>query len=230
MTGRAARLDSGLIDHRGRPEHIQRCSNSEAGHPATPTGKLLCAAETVMQRVSRRGRCEPNGIPTCVNYRRVMAPVNEELVMYGSPAEARGLEWRWVAEQLVVAGAYWTVTPSSVHPHPRPVWGVWLDDVLYLSIGSPRLSADARDDAAITVHLGSVTDVVIVEGFARGQNSDAHVLAAYNAKYEWDYTIAEYGPFTTVVPGKVMAWRSAGWAGREGFQQTGRWRFDALGG
>jgi hypothetical protein len=30
-----------------------------------------------------------------------------------------------------------------------------------------------------------------------------------------------------VAPLKVVAWRSAGWAGREGFQHTGKWRFDA---
>ncbi len=152
-----------------------------------------------------------------------MVPVAEELVMSGSPAHVRGLEWAWVAEQLAGAGAYWTVTPSSGHPHPRPVWGVWLHDVLHLSIGSPRLSADARNDVAVPVHLGSVTDVVIVEGLIGVHNGDDEVLDAYNAKYDWNNTIDEYGPFTTVAPVKVMAWRSAGWAGREGFQQTGRW-------
>ncbi len=155
-----------------------------------------------------------------------MDPVAEELVMYGSPAEVRGLEWAWVAEQLTGAGAYWTVTHTSMHPHPRPVWGVWQRNVLYLSIGSPRLIADAHHDAAVTVHLGGVNDVVIVEGIVRGRNRDREVLDAYNAKYDWDYTIDTYGPFTTVVPAKVMAWRSAGWAGRDGFQQTGKWRFD----
>jgi hypothetical protein len=91
---------------------------------------------------------------------------------------------------------------------------------------SPRLNADAQDEVPVTVHLGDVTDVVIVEGLMAGQNSDCEVLDAYNAKYDWDYTIGEYGPFTTVAPLKVGAWRSAGWAGREGFQQTGKWRFD----
>jgi hypothetical protein len=155
-----------------------------------------------------------------------MDPVAEELVMYGSLAEARGLDWSWVDEQLVDAGAYWTVTPSDAHPHPRPVWGVWLRDTLHLSIGSPELNAAARDGVPVTVHLGSVTDVVIVEGRIAGRNSDRDVLDAYNAKYDWDYTVGEYGPFTTVAPSKVIAWRSGGWAGREGFQQTGKWRFD----
>jgi hypothetical protein len=155
-----------------------------------------------------------------------MDPVAEELVMYGSLAEARGLEWPWVDQQLVRAGAYWTVTPGNAHPHPRPVWGVWLRNMLYLSIGSPRLNSDAQIDVPVTVHLGSVTDVVIVEGVVVGQDSHREVLDAYNAKYDWNYTIGEYGPFTTVAPLKVIAWRSAGWAGREGFRHTGKWRFD----
>ena len=156
-----------------------------------------------------------------------MDPVACELVMYGAPADTRGLHWAWVDEQLVSAGAYWTVTPSNVHPHPRPVWGIWRRNVLHLSIGSPRLNADAQDDVPVTVHLGSVTDVVIVEGLIAGHTNDREVIEAYNAKYDWDYTIDEYGPFTTVAPSKVLAWRSAGWAGREGFQQSRKWRFDA---
>ena len=37
-----------------------------------------------------------------------------------------------------------------------------------------------------TVHLASVTDVVIVEGLIAGENSDRKVLDAYNAKYDCD--------------------------------------------
>ena len=60
-----------------------------------------------------------------------MDPRAERLVMYGARAEADGLEWRWVADQLVTAGAYWVVTSRSDHPHPRPVWGIWYDDALH---------------------------------------------------------------------------------------------------
>lgn len=155
-----------------------------------------------------------------------MGPVAEELVMYGARAQGRDLDWPWVDEQLLRAGGYWTVTPSTTHPHPRPVWGVWRTNLLHLSIGSPRLNAGAQGGKPVTVHLGSVTDVVIVEGLVSGTNGEREVLDAYNTKYDWDYTIDEYGPLTTVAPLTVMAWRSAGWAGRDGFQQTGKWRFD----
>lgn len=145
--------------------------------------------------------------------------------MYDTTAEAHGLEWSWVDDQLAGAGAYWTVTPGDSHPHPRPVWGVWSANTLYLSIGSPTLRAAAASNAPMTAHLGSVTDVVIVEGVAVASTDDRSVLDAYNNKYDWDYTIDQYGPFTIVAPSKVMAWRSAGWAGRDGFRTTGRWTF-----
>ena len=154
-----------------------------------------------------------------------MKPRAERLVMYGARAEADGLEWRWVEDQLVNAGAYWVVTPGSDHPHPRPVWGIWYDDELFLSIGSPKIKADAQAQGAVTVHLGSVNDVVIVEGRTAGSAADSHLLNAYTAKYDWNYTVDEYGPFTLVEPAKGIAWRSAGWAGRDGFQATGRWAF-----
>jgi hypothetical protein len=143
--------------------------------------------------------------------------------MYGSRAEFDKLEWMWVEDQLATAGGYWVVPPRAGHPHPRPVWGIWRDVKLYLSIGSPEIGAYVRAGGPVTVHLGSVNEVVIVEGVAVGAEHSSDLLDAYNAKYDWDYTVEDYGPLTVVAPVKVMAWRSAGWAGREGFQATGRW-------
>ena len=146
--------------------------------------------------------------------------------MCGSHAEVGGLRWKWAEDQLVNAGAYWIVTPSTEHPHPRPVWGIWTQSQLCVSIGSPRLKADTGADGLVTVHLGGINDVVIVEGRTAGAISDSQLLDLYNIKYDWNYTVEEYGPFTIVEPAKVIAWRSAGWAGRDGFQATGRrWSF-----
>lgn len=58
-----------------------------------------------------------------------------------------------------------------------------------------------------------------------GHTEAQELYDAYNEKYDWNYSTDEYGPLTTIAPATVLAWRSAGWAGREGFQQTGRWRF-----
>ncbi len=146
-------------------------------------------------------------------------------MMYGSPAGGDRLDWTWVEDQLVKAGAYWIVAPGVGNPHPRPVWGIWHDEGLFLSIGSPEIKRRTQDGNPVAVHLGSVTDVVIVDGDAAGAFSDGVLLDAYNAKYDWDYSVDEYGPLTRIEPRKVIAWRSAGWAGREGFQETGRWTF-----
>lgn len=147
--------------------------------------------------------------------------------MYGAATQLGRLEWSWARDQLRDAGSYWLVpseTPSP-HPHPRPVWGVWTGGALCLSVGSPTISAAVGDGQPVTVHLPSDMDVVILEGIATGSTGDPEVIGLYNAKYGWDYTVEEYGPLARIAPVKVIAWRSAGWAGRGGFQQAGRWRF-----
>lgn len=155
-----------------------------------------------------------------------MEPEPEPLVMYGAASEASSLDWAWADEQLTAAGGYWIEVGGQSRPHPRPVWGVWDDRRLHLSIGSPAIKAAARPGRRMTSHLGSVTEVVIVDGRVAGETGDPRLIQLYNDKYDWEYSVDEYGPLTTVDPTKVMAWRSSGWAGREGFQQTGRWRLD----
>lgn len=145
--------------------------------------------------------------------------------MYGEPSAVPSLPWSWVDDQLTAAGTYWSVARSHSHPHPRPVWGIWVDQLLHLSIGSPVLSPQLDAAPEVAVHLDSGVDVVIVEGRVGGHTEAQELYDAYNEKYDWSYSTEEYGPLTTIVPSKVLAWRSAGWAGREGFQQTGRWRF-----
>jgi Pyridoxamine 5'-phosphate oxidase len=148
------------------------------------------------------------------------------LRFYGGETDAAPLEWGWVEQQLAEAGTYWVSTPSRGHPHPRPVWGVWVDRRLLLSLGTPALRRAIAGDPRVTVHLDSGTDVVIVEG--RGSSADdpavvAQFLAAYDDKYDWTYDVDQYPPPTLVEPDEVLAWRSGGWAGRDGFQQAGKW-------
>jgi hypothetical protein len=147
------------------------------------------------------------------------------LQLYGQPSDTEALGWDWVDAQLRQAGTYWVTARTRGHPHPRPVWGVWLENHLHLSIGTPMTATALAADPAVTVHLESGTDVVIVEGRAVDASSNTDVLASYDRKYDWSYDADKYGPLTCVAPETVLAWRTAGWAGRESFQQTGRWRF-----
>lgn len=154
-----------------------------------------------------------------------MNPAAERLTMYGEPSTADALDWSWVDNLLGKAAGYWVAVSTPGHPHPRPVWGVWNGEILQLSIGSQRIASAMTGRAAVTVHVGDINDVVILEGFAGGTSDDRAAVEAYNAKYDWDYRVDAYGPFTVVHPSIVLAWRSAGWAGRDGFRQSGRWRF-----
>ena len=110
-------------------------------------------------------------------------------------------------------------------PQPRPVWGIWADEWLNLSIGSPAISRLLEGQPEITVHLDSGTDVVVLEGVVAGRTDDPVLIRAYNDKYDGTYTKHEYGPLTRIRPTVALAWRAAGWAGRDGFRQGGRWRF-----
>jgi hypothetical protein len=35
------------------------------------------------------------------------------------------------------------------HPHPRPVWGIWSQQRLHLSIGSPAILGAIREERAV---------------------------------------------------------------------------------
>lgn len=147
--------------------------------------------------------------------------------MFGSVLDAEPLAWSWAEEQLRNAETYWVVSPSTGHPHPRPVWGVWHDDAVQLSLGSPVLRKHLTADTPTTVHLDSGIDVVIMEGRVGQLSADdaAGGLLAYNSKYDWNYGVEQYGPLTKIDPVAVIAWRAEGPAGRNGFRQGGRWRF-----
>src|SRR6476659_483028 len=96
-----------------------------------------------------------------------MAPRPVPLTMYGAPAMHDELPWDWVVGQLRSAGTYWVVPRGGRGaPHPRPVWGVWRDDELLLSIGSRILTRELASDPVVSVHLDSGTDVVVVSGTA----------------------------------------------------------------
>jgi hypothetical protein len=154
-----------------------------------------------------------------------VAPHRDSLRMYGQVSDHEPLPWSWVEAELEAAPTYWVVAGTAAHPAARPVWGVWRDDVLYLSIGSPTLQRALDADPRVTVHLESGTDVVIVEGNATTGTTAPEIVGAYDAKYDWSYDTAVYGDLVRVQPAVVKAWRAAGWAGRDSFTETGRWTF-----
>lgn len=156
-----------------------------------------------------------------------MRPQERTLRLYGAPSDWAPLAWSWVDQQLAGAGTFWVLARNHGHPHPRPVWGVWHQQQLHLSVGSPTLRQALREDPAVTIHLDSGTDVVIVEGLAAPAVPIAPAtLEVYRQKYDWEYDVSSYGDLTVVRPTKVLAWRLAGWAGRDSYTATGCWVYD----
>ncbi len=88
---------------------------------------------------------------------------------YGVPKSGKGLlDWSHVTERLTAAQNYWicTVSPEA-QPHAVPVWGLWLDDKLYFGGGATtKRSRNLAKNPAVTVHLESGSDVVILQGEA----------------------------------------------------------------
>lgn len=156
-------------------------------------------------------------------------PERHPLRLYGTPSDVAPLAWEWVEQQLCDAGTYWVIGGGSGAPPARPVWGIWYGSAVHLSIGSPSVRGAIATDPHVTVHLDSGTDVVIVEGVATLDDMTTALIASYRAKYGWEYDAASYGPFTRVAPAVVKAWRTAGPAGRDSFQQVGRWVFPGAG-
>src|SRR6266581_5895943 len=106
--------------------------------------------------------------------------------MFGGRAGSAELAWSWATACLKEARNYWIATTRpDGRPHSRPVWGVWLDGAFYFSTGS-LAAQNLATHPAITLHLESGSEVVIIEGVAEtvGDFSLVElVVNRYNEKY-----------------------------------------------
>ena len=120
-------------------------------------------------------------------------PAGTRLVMpkHYETAEAGAalLAWSVVAARLEQAANYWLATTMpDGRPHVTPVWGAWVDDVFYCDgIYTARWAQNMAANPAISIHLESGTDVVIVDGVGDDATPDADVcakiVASWTAKY-----------------------------------------------
>lgn len=126
--------------------------------------------------------------------------------------------WSHVQERVGEALHYWiSTTRPDGRPHATPVWGMWLNDTFYFD-GSPETTRGRNIAAnpAISVHLESANDVVIIEGEAHQLMTPPLELrerlsAAYSAKYaSQDYAPGpetwEQGGLYILTIHKVLAW------------------------
>jgi len=122
--------------------------------------------------------------------------------MFGGRIGSGKLAWGWATERLARARTYWIATTRpDGQPHSRPVWGVWLDITFYFSTGS-LATQNLAAQSAITVHLESGNEVVIIEGTAQqvtGLSLLEQVVSLYNQKYHWELDPNNLaGPFYAV--------------------------------
>lgn len=146
---------------------------------------------------------------------------------YGVPRRGGEMvDWPVVVERLTAARNYWVATVrSDGRPHTAPIWGVFVDDDLFLETSPKTLKARniaRRPQVSVHVELGD--DALIVEGEASDFRPDPDlgraIAAAFAAKYAgyepapdaWDS-----GSLYLIVPHTVLAWYA--------MPTATRWRF-----
>jgi hypothetical protein len=148
--------------------------------------------------------------------------------LYGLKQRQQFLPWSHAEERLARSRNYWicSARPDG-RPHSIPVWGFWLDGAFYF--GTARSTRKARNlahNSAISVHLESGDDVVILEGKAvevGDKETFKKIDAASRAKYKMPLMVI---PGESVVycvrPRVVLAWTE------KNFPDTAtRWEFEA---
>jgi general stress protein 26 len=133
--------------------------------------------------------------------------------MYGLKPRQQYLPFRHAEDRLTKSRNYWICTSRpDGRPHSIPVWGFWVDGALYF--GTARASRKARNLAhnpAVSIHLDSGDDVVILEGNAvQVDLSDATAITkldtASRAKYKMPLMISPEVVLYSVRPRVVLAW------------------------
>jgi len=133
--------------------------------------------------------------------------------LYGLKPRDRYLPFSHAEKRLKESRNYWicTTRPDG-RPHSIPVWGFWIDGALYFGTArSSRKSRNLARNPALSVHLESGDDVVILEGNAAEVDlSDKPTFkkldAASRAKYEMPMMVMPESVFYSIRPRVVLAW------------------------
>ncbi len=139
---------------------------------------------------------------------------------YEIPETEEGmLEWGTVVERLTSARNYWicTMHPDGT-PHARPVWGVVVDELLYVGGGAhTRWARNLMAHSKVGIHLEDGENGLIIEGSATYITDDTSIIEKTDAAYLEKYNIP-HGPVWQIRPKKIIAWQ-------DGLQSMTRWRF-----
>jgi nitroimidazol reductase NimA-like FMN-containing flavoprotein (pyridoxamine 5'-phosphate oxidase superfamily) len=171
-------------------------------------------------------KAKKNALPGA---RRCEAGLPDLPPTYGLKAREKYLPFSHAEKRLTQSRNYWicTARPDG-RPHSIPVWGFWVDGTLYFGTGlASRKARNLAHNSAVSIHLESGDDVVILEGTAvEVDESDKPILkkldAASRTKYKMPLTVM---PGETVMysvrPRTVLAWTE-----KDFVNNATRWRFD----
>jgi Pyridoxamine 5'-phosphate oxidase len=148
--------------------------------------------------------------------------------LYGMKTPHKFLPLSYAEDRLSKSRNYWicTVRPDG-RPHSIPVWGFWLNGMLYF--GTARSSRKARNlarNCSLSVHLESADDVVILEGQAVELNlADKDTVRRLDtesrAKYKMPLMMVPETIIYRVAPRVVLAWTE-----KEFPTNATKWTFD----
>ena len=148
--------------------------------------------------------------------------------VYGLKQRKQYLPFRHAEKRLEESRNYWVCTTRpDGRPHSIPVWGFWVEGSVYF--GTARSSRKARNLAsnpAVSIHLDSGDDVVILEGtVAEVDLSDKPTLKkldkASRAKYNMPLMVIPGSVIYSVRPRVVLAWTEQDFP-----NNATRWTFD----
>lgn len=133
--------------------------------------------------------------------------------LYGMKSPHKFLPFSHAEERLSESRNYWicTVRPDG-RPHSIPVWGFWLEGALHFATArSSRKASNLALNPAVSVHLESGDDVVILEGtVVEVDLADKPMLkkfdAASRSKYKMPMMITPESVMYSVRPRVVLAW------------------------
>ncbi|MEM7335225.1 MAG: pyridoxamine 5'-phosphate oxidase family protein [Chloroflexota bacterium] len=139
---------------------------------------------------------------------------------YGIPESEEGMvDWAYVLKRLHESRNYWVCTmhPNGT-PHARPVWGVLVEQLLYVGGGpDTRWARNLMAHPQVGVHLEDGDSGVIIEGAATYITDDESIIEKTDAAYMEKYNIP-HGPVWQIHPHKIFAWQ-------DGIKSMTRWRF-----
>jgi pyridoxine/pyridoxamine 5'-phosphate oxidase len=158
----------------------------------------------------------------------IRASLPQMPAMYGLKPRKQYLPWSHAEERLSKARNYWVCTSRpDGRPHSIPVWGHWADGALYF--GTARQSCKGRNLAnnpAVSIHLESGDDVIILEGTAV-EVDDKPTVKKINAAYK-----NKYATPLLVIPGETVLYRvrprvAFAWSEKDFLTDATRWNFPA---